>query len=151
MISNTDTILLGYEISFNVESGVEIIYAIAKSVYWSRAMHTSTAPKTIKLFAIAGLGEVYQAFAEGHGRIKFHGSFWRAQLHQLESQSSNGQLVDSQLVDSQLDGQLDGQPYLRRLTAGELVLVVGRLGLTLLVQPYDANLPTDVLEPGSAL
>ena len=96
-------------------------------------MHTSTAPKTIKLFAIAGLGEVYQDFAEGHGRIKFHGSFWRAQLHRVDSQSVNG------------------QPYLRRFTSGELVLVVGRFGLTLLVQPYDTNLPTDVLEPGSAL
>jgi membrane protein implicated in regulation of membrane protease activity len=102
-------------------------------------MHTSTAPKTIKLFAIAGLGEVYQAFAEGHGRIKFHGSFWPAQLHQVDSQPA--QVVDGQSY----------QSYLRHLTPGELVLVVGRFGLTLLVQPYDANLPTDVLEPGSAL
>ena len=105
-------------------------------------MHTSTAPKTIKLFAIAGLGEVDQDFAEGHGRIKFHGSFWRAQLHKVDSQPVNGQLVE---------GQLEGQSYLRCFTSGELVLVVGRFGLTLLVQPYDTNLPADVLEPGSTL
>jgi hypothetical protein len=115
-------------------------------------MHTSTAPKTIKLFAIAGLGEVYQAFAEGHGRIKFHGSFWRAQLHRVDSLLVNGQLTEGSFIDGQIgDDQIgDDQPHQRRLTPGELVLVVGRFGLTLLVQPYDATLPSDVLEPGSA-
>ncbi|MBD3884771.1 NfeD family protein [Phormidium tenue FACHB-886] len=98
-------------------------------------MYTSKAPKTIKLFATAGLGEVYQTFVEGYGRIKFHGSFWRAQLHQLES----------------LPGT--GQSYPRGLTPGELVVVVGRVGLTLLVQPYDST-PVSISQPdalGSSL
>ena len=85
-------------------------------------MHTSTAPKTIKLFAIAGLGEVYQVFAKGHSRIKFHCSFWRVQLNQTGNQPTNGQLVED-------------QSYSHRLTTGKLVLVMGRFGLTLLVQP----------------
>ena len=97
------------------------------------APKTTKAPKTTQMFAIAGLGEVYQSFAEGRGRIKFHGSFWRAQLYPGGNQSIT-----------------DQQDKLHRFTPGELVLVVGRAGLTLLVQPYDDNLPADVLEPGSA-
>jgi membrane-bound ClpP family serine protease len=74
--------------------------------------------KTLKLFPIPGIGAVDQAFAAplGKGTIKFQGSFWRAQLWQSADASSAS----------------------RQLLPNETVWVVGRIGLTLLVQPYTA-------------
>jgi membrane-bound ClpP family serine protease len=82
-------------------------------------------PTTLKLFPAPGIGEVDQAIAAplGKGTIKFQGSLWRAQVWYSAEKPTES----------------------RQLMPNEMVWVIGRIGLTLLVQPY-AVAPREGLE-----
>lgn len=90
-----------------------------KNLRRGKAVFTpSKFPTTLKLFTTPQLGEVDQTIADpAKGRIKFQRSLWSAQIWHLSSQFS----------------------YFKPLSPGELVWVLGRVGLTLLVQPYDLS------------
>jgi hypothetical protein len=75
---------------------------------------TSRFMGTLKLFTTPDIGEVYQSIATPHGkgRIKFQGSLWPAQAWNIPDEQT------------------------AELMPHDLVWVIGRVGLTLLVQPY---------------
>ncbi len=77
-------------------------------------------PVTIQMFPTPALGKVDQEImvASGKVRIKFQGSLWGAEVWQSSSRAFAS----------------------RPLLPSEQVWVIGRVGLTLLVQPY-ASVP----------
>jgi membrane protein implicated in regulation of membrane protease activity len=74
-------------------------------------------PVGIQLFKKVDMGKVDETIAPDRLRVQFKGTFWRAQF--LHSS--------------------DKQEHLMQALPGELVRVVGRVGLTLLVLKHDAN------------
>ncbi|MBI4780657.1 MAG: NfeD family protein [Oscillatoriophycideae cyanobacterium NC_groundwater_1537_Pr4_S-0.65um_50_18] len=91
---------------------------------------TSKFPKTVQMFSIPALGKVDQtiAAATGRGRIKFQGSLWGAEIWQSSGRSATS----------------------RTLLPSEQVWVIGRIGLTLLVQPY-VSAPSESLDRSEAI
>jgi membrane protein implicated in regulation of membrane protease activity len=85
---------------------------------------TSKFPVTVQMFPIPALGKVDQTMAAASGkvRIKFKGSLWGAEIWQ----SSNRLSASKPLMPS------------------ERVWVIGRVGLTLLVQPYVSLQPSQL-------
>ncbi|MBW4658311.1 MAG: hypothetical protein KME15_06530 [Drouetiella hepatica Uher 2000/2452] len=79
-------------------------------------------PVTVQMFPIPALGKVDQAItvANDKVRVKFQGSLWGAEIWQPSSRASAS----------------------RSLLPSEQVWVIGRVGLTLLVQPYGSVPPS---------
>lgn len=82
------------------------------------------APLTPQLFDKADVGKVDEVITpQNFGKVRFKGSFWRAKL-----------LSPPDRLDSR-----------QSLSPGELVRVVGRVGLTLLVLQHDVNVSSTLL------